>query len=145
VPENALRGEWGLGCDRGRLRLSLTLAPTQPPRVQYLEAVSVLPLSPALEAAAAGLAKGIGRSDGVGSLPGGLAPTADRSAVGRLLAAAAAYGACRVGPTRQGGGDAATVRLLCDSGGLEARMEVDPRGALLSLALTPGPEEACVP
>ena len=36
VVENALRGEWMMSCARGRLRVSITLAPTMPPRVQYL-------------------------------------------------------------------------------------------------------------
>ena len=34
--ENALRGQWMMACDRGRLRVALTLAPTMPPKVQYL-------------------------------------------------------------------------------------------------------------
>jgi len=34
--ENALRGQWMMTCDRGALRVSITLAPTVPPRVQYL-------------------------------------------------------------------------------------------------------------
>jgi hypothetical protein len=34
--ENALRGEWMMQCDRGRLRVTITLAPTVPPKVQYL-------------------------------------------------------------------------------------------------------------
>ena len=38
VVENALRGEWIMPCERGALRVSITLAPTIPPRVQYLEA-----------------------------------------------------------------------------------------------------------
>jgi CubicO group peptidase (beta-lactamase class C family) len=35
--ENALRGQWTLKCDRGTLRASITLAPTMPPTVQYLD------------------------------------------------------------------------------------------------------------
>jgi CubicO group peptidase (beta-lactamase class C family) len=35
--ENALRGTWAFGCERGRLEASITLAPTIPPRVQFLE------------------------------------------------------------------------------------------------------------
>jgi CubicO group peptidase (beta-lactamase class C family) len=35
--ENALRGTWALKCERGELGVSVTLAPTMPPRVQYLE------------------------------------------------------------------------------------------------------------
>ena len=40
--ENALRGEWTLPCERGRLRVAITLAPTNPPLVQFL---SVAPAS----------------------------------------------------------------------------------------------------
>ncbi|MES2178334.1 MAG: serine hydrolase domain-containing protein [Gemmatimonadota bacterium] len=35
--ENALRGQWVLPCDRGPLRVSITLAPTMPPTVQFLD------------------------------------------------------------------------------------------------------------
>ena len=35
--ENALRGQWTMPCERGALRVSITLAPTTPPTVQYLE------------------------------------------------------------------------------------------------------------
>jgi CubicO group peptidase (beta-lactamase class C family) len=35
--ENALRGQWTMNCERGKLRLAITLAPTMPPRVQYLD------------------------------------------------------------------------------------------------------------
>ena len=34
--ENALRGDWTMPCERGRLRVAITLAPTNPPLVQYL-------------------------------------------------------------------------------------------------------------
>jgi CubicO group peptidase (beta-lactamase class C family) len=34
--ENALRGEWVMPCERGALRVAITLAPTIPPKVQYL-------------------------------------------------------------------------------------------------------------
>jgi hypothetical protein len=37
VVENALRGQWTMPCERGTLRASITLAPTMPPAVQYLE------------------------------------------------------------------------------------------------------------
>lgn len=38
--ENALRGEWTLACERGEIALKITLSPTQPPKVQLLEAKS---------------------------------------------------------------------------------------------------------
>ena len=36
VVENALRGQWTMACERGKLEVSITLAPTMPPTVQYL-------------------------------------------------------------------------------------------------------------
>jgi CubicO group peptidase (beta-lactamase class C family) len=38
--ENALRGDWTMTCERGRLRVAITLAPTNPPKVQFM---SVMP------------------------------------------------------------------------------------------------------
>jgi hypothetical protein len=35
--ENALRGSWTMSCERGDLGVSITLAPTMPPTVQFLE------------------------------------------------------------------------------------------------------------
>jgi CubicO group peptidase (beta-lactamase class C family) len=35
--ENALRGRWRLRCGRGDLRVAITLAPTEPARVQFLD------------------------------------------------------------------------------------------------------------
>ena len=34
--ENALRGSWTLNCERGKLEVAITLAPTMPPKVQFL-------------------------------------------------------------------------------------------------------------
>ena len=36
VVENALRGQWTMSCERGRLQVAITLAPTMPPTVQFL-------------------------------------------------------------------------------------------------------------
>jgi len=41
--ENALRGVWTLSCERAKLQIAITLAPTMPPTVQYL---SVAPATP---------------------------------------------------------------------------------------------------
>ena len=35
--ENWLRGQWTMKCERGDLRVAITLAPTTPPRVQHLD------------------------------------------------------------------------------------------------------------
>ncbi|MEO6238923.1 MAG: serine hydrolase domain-containing protein [Vicinamibacterales bacterium] len=34
--ENGLRGDWTMTCERGRLKVAITLAPTMPPQVQFL-------------------------------------------------------------------------------------------------------------
>jgi CubicO group peptidase (beta-lactamase class C family) len=34
--ENALRGDWTMTCERGRVRVAITLAPTMPPTVQFM-------------------------------------------------------------------------------------------------------------
>ena len=34
--ENALRGQWMMQCERGRVRVAITLAPTISPKVLYL-------------------------------------------------------------------------------------------------------------
>jgi hypothetical protein len=36
VVENALRGSWRMACERSTLRVSITLAPTLPPKVQFI-------------------------------------------------------------------------------------------------------------
>lgn len=43
VAENALRGRWRMRCAKGELRVSITLAPTEPATVQFLE---VTPMKP---------------------------------------------------------------------------------------------------
>jgi hypothetical protein len=43
VVENALRGRWRMRCSRGDLRVSITLAPTEPAAVQFLD---VAPMKP---------------------------------------------------------------------------------------------------
>ena len=44
--ENALRGDWIMTCERGRLRVAITLAPTHPPAVQYLSITPVQAAEP---------------------------------------------------------------------------------------------------
>ncbi len=119
--ENALRGTWRMSCERGYLRVSATLAPTQPPRVQYLSVHPVLPPAPAMTAAI-------------------------EHARERIATEAAAWGACRVGDAV--GGDGArlsSVRLTCDKGNLVGVFQLDEKGQLASLTLSPAPEQACVP
>ena len=48
--ENALRGRWRIGCDRGWLDVGITLAPTMPARVQQLDVRGVMPPGPSCSA-----------------------------------------------------------------------------------------------
>ena len=48
--ENALRGRWLMKCDRGTLRISITLAPTMPPKLQVLEVGPDAPLTSGMAA-----------------------------------------------------------------------------------------------
>ena len=43
--ENALRGQWTMSCERGKLQVAITLAPTMPPGVQYMS-VQPAPATP---------------------------------------------------------------------------------------------------
>ena len=43
--ENALRGDWTMSCERGKLQVAITLAPTMPPTVQFLS-VAPAPAEP---------------------------------------------------------------------------------------------------
>jgi CubicO group peptidase (beta-lactamase class C family) len=45
--ENALRGRWLMKCDRGMLRVAVTLAPTMPPKVQVID---IAPFTPSQDA-----------------------------------------------------------------------------------------------
>jgi CubicO group peptidase (beta-lactamase class C family) len=44
--ENALRGSWTMSCEKGKLEVAITLAPTMPPKVQFLSVRSA-PATPA--------------------------------------------------------------------------------------------------
>ena len=45
VVENALRGQWTMSCERGKLQVAITLAPTMPPTVQFMS-VRAAPAAP---------------------------------------------------------------------------------------------------
>jgi CubicO group peptidase (beta-lactamase class C family) len=46
IVENALRGSWTMACEKGPLQVSITLAPTMPPRVQFLSVRPGTPVAP---------------------------------------------------------------------------------------------------
>jgi hypothetical protein len=144
--ENALRGTWKMTCDRGLLRVAITLAPTVPPKVQLWDITPVGPLPPAIDAAVKAFAGMIGAPD-PGALTDKLDAGVDADAVARQLRAAAAWGSCKVDEVMSGGGDrSARVRLACTRGSLDLAVEVDPASAKVRrVALAPSGAGTCVP
>ena len=86
-PENWLRGEFGLACKEGAVKVSFTLAPTKVPKVQAL------------------------RFSGVGR------PTEALLGIAAARAAESPYGRCSVGEAVSGdGADSASFKLACRNG-----------------------------
>ena len=144
--ENALRGTWKMTCDRGALRVGITLAPTSPPLVQEWTIVAIRPLAPGLEPAVNAIARSIS-SRTRGRLPVKLGAGVDRAAVGRLLQSAEAWGACKADEVMASDGErTARVRLACTRGSLDLLVAFDPAArALTRLQIVPAGNRTCVP
>ncbi len=140
--ENALRGRWSLACERGQVRLAVTLAPTLPPTVQYLEASSILPPSAGFDKAVAALVRAINQGERMSESLISLSAPAD---VVAQIEASRVYGACVAGSLMNGGPDSGTLRLNCDKGRLDVRVTVDAAGLLTALRIGPAAGEVCVP
>lgn len=144
--ENALRGRWRMPCERGWLDVVITLAPTMPPQVQFINVQSTLPPDE-------GMAKTL---ESVMRLMNGwdakiaetlAAPGFDIDRMRRQTAAASAWGVCKLGEAVGGDGKRdSAVKLTCDRGNLVARVSLDPEtNRLKSLDLVPTREQRCVP
>ena len=121
--ENALRGRFRMSCDKGWLDATLTLAPTQPPKVQALSVTGGRPLSEGMSRAVEAVLGAVVRG-GQDLRP---APSLDRAALGALLADVRLHhGTCRAGAPLEGDGTARTVvKLDCDRGPLELSLHLD--------------------
>ena len=144
--ENALRGRWRMTCDRGWLDINITLAPTNPPRVQLLNVQSTLPPDAEMTKAIESIAKLIGGSDAK-ALETLAAPGLDVEKVRRQIAAMSSWGACKAGETIGGDGSRnSAVRLTCERGAVAARLSLDlATHRLTNLDLVPTREQRCVP
>jgi CubicO group peptidase (beta-lactamase class C family) len=143
-PENWLRGAFSMPCERGRVRVTFTLAPTQPPRVQYLAFVPASNLQPAMEAAAQAVAGLFGSEpgDGLAQVAGPGLNTADLHK--RVSDLKARYGWCRVGDPVVGNGKTFTrLRLECEKGAPEAVLRAAEDGTLSSVEFQPPAGSAC--
>ena len=146
LPENALRGEWRMMCDRGWLNVFITLAPTMPPKVQLININPVMPPDAEMTKTAETIGKLLAAWDAKVVEPIA-APGFDVERMRRQFAAATAWGSCKVGETLSGNGTRnSTIRLTCDNGPLQARIALDPNTRkLTNLDLVPMREQRCVP
>ena len=140
--ENALRGKWTLTCERGQLKVAVTLAPTLPPGIQYLETTSILPPSTGFRTVADALLRAIDEAEPLKDSLVSLSAPRDLTA---QVEGARAYGACRQGDLMSGGPDSGTLRLACERGNLDLRLTVDGAGLLTALRISPAEGEICVP
>jgi len=140
--ENALRGKWTLACERGRIKVNITLAPTLPPTVQHLEAASVLPPGPGFTRVADSIVRSINQGERLGESLLSLSAPPD---VAGQLEASRAWGTCATGELISGGAESGTLRLNCERGNLDLRLTVDAAGLLTGLRISPASGEVCVP
>ena len=96
TPENALRGEWRMMCDRGWINVFITLAPTMPPKVQAIGIGPVLPPDAEMTKVAESIVKLIGAWDQK-ALEAIAAPALNVERVRRQITAGSAWGACKLG------------------------------------------------
>ena len=145
-PDNALRGEWRMMCDRGWLNVFITLAPTMPPKVQTIGIGPVLPPDAEMTKAADAIVKLLGAWDQK-AVEAIAAPALNVEKVRRQINAASAWGSCKVGETLGGNGTRnSAIRFTCDNGPLMARIALDPATRkLTNLDLVPLREQRCVP
>src|SRR5215204_845557 len=144
-PENALRGEWRMMCDRGWLDVFITLAPTMPPKVQLININPVLAPDTEMTKTAEIIIKLLSAWDAktVEALAG---PGFDTARMRRQVTAAAAWGSCKVGEPLSGNGTRnSAIRLVCDNGPIAARIALDASHKLTNLDLVPLREQRCVP
>jgi CubicO group peptidase (beta-lactamase class C family) len=145
-PENALRGEWRMTCDRGWLDVFITLAPTMPPKVQLINITPVLPPDADMTKTADTIVKMLGAWDSkaIEAIAG---PGFDIEKMRRQVTAAPTWGSCKVGEPLSGNGTRnSAIRLVCDNGPIAARIALDPAThKLTSLDLVPLREQRCVP
>ncbi len=126
-PENALRGRWKMTCEHGSLELFVTLAPTVPPRLQFLQLTVAKPLGPRLRQAVIRLTRLMKTWDDV-RFRSLFSPQIKRRQVqAQLQALVAQYGPLTVGDVVESDGQTwARVRLTGECGMIDMRFVLEP-------------------
>jgi hypothetical protein len=144
--ENALRGSWRMPCERGWLEVGITLAPTTPPRVQWLTVRGVMPPGPALQKAidtvlALMQSWDADRARALLDAKMDVDQVSRQTTLARLQA-----GTCTQGETLAGDGTRALFTLRCDRTELMANVVLDTAtGRATLVRLMPGRGQACAP
>jgi CubicO group peptidase (beta-lactamase class C family) len=139
--ENALRGTWRMACEKGWLTVRATLAPTMPPRVQWLEIAGAMPLDARAAKIAESAAALVARWDDA-AFARIAGPKIDRAKTRRAFADAATnHVSCAVDRVLSGDGrSAAIVALHCAREPARLEIEIDDRtGKLTALTVAPAP------
>lgn len=146
-PENALRGRWTMKCRGGQIEVFTTLAPTVPPRLQFLQVTPAKSLSPAFRKLAAQMVQLINQWDDElarAILDRKVKRSALRSQADALRGQ---YGRLRLGKVLDGDGATnARLRLTGRQGMIDVRLLVNPKtGKVMEVAFTRPRETAFVP
>lgn len=138
VVKNWLRGRWRLQGERGWCTLFVTLAPTQPPRVQHLAIESTLPPTPSLQKIAQQMAD-LTTTPDRRQLDPLLAPMADGQTIwDRLRLANILCGPCAVKESLAGDGESwAHFHLVGVKATVELRIHLDSQSQLIDAQFGP--------
>jgi CubicO group peptidase (beta-lactamase class C family) len=144
--DNWLRGTVRLPCEHGSVLVRFTLAPTQPPLVQWLSLVETHPLEASLARSVESLARLADEWD-EGRASALLAPEAAGGLRPQLAAILLLYGSCRMGEVLAGDGRTdARVRLDCQRGRIDVRVQAVADGSrIASATFSQPPSDTCVP
>ena len=133
-------------CDKGWLEVRITLAPTMPPRVQYLNVQGVSPPVADTGVMLNKILQLLAKWDGE-KAKSIVAPGFDIERLKRKLSAAAPWGTCKLGDAVAGDGSReSTVKLECDRGIMTAQVSLEGSShRLKNLDLAPARGQRCVP
>jgi CubicO group peptidase (beta-lactamase class C family) len=145
-PENWLRGRFREECERGWIDVELTLAPTMPPRLQYLGLTTGFPPTARMQSAARAIVD-LAAAWSDPTAGEALSASLDRARFrAEVQAIGEHHGACRVGDALDGdGARAARIELRCDRGALDAALQLDEGGRISAAAFAPPRGTTCVP
>jgi hypothetical protein len=143
IPENALRGRWLMQCKHGRIEVFVTLAPTVPPRIQYLHFTGIKPLSRLLKKTISQVINVINSWDKTQS-PKLFARNMKPAQLERQFAALRLqYGTLKPGEVLEGDGQTqAQVRLIGKRGIVDMKLQRDPKTGKVSDLIFMRPREA---